>query len=55
MLAKEHPEAIEGEQLFIDVDILESEKAAKDDSINYDGAASDEEDGSGLIGEGVKK
>ena len=39
MVAKEHPEAIGGRQLFIEVDVIECEEAAEDDSIDYDSAA----------------
>ena len=53
MVAKEHPEVIEGRRRLIAVDVLESEEAAEDTSINHDGAASDEEGGSGLVGTGV--
>ena len=35
------------------VDVLEYEEASEDASINHDGAASDEEYGSGLVGAGV--
>ena len=35
------------------MDVLEYEEAAEGDSIDHDGAASDEEDGSGLVGAGV--
>ena len=35
------------------MDVLDSEEAAEDDSINHYGAASDEEDGSGLLGASV--
>ena len=38
---------------MIDMDILDSEKEAQDDSIYHYGAASDEEDDSGLVGAGV--
>ena len=37
-------------QLFIDVEFTESEEEAEDNPINRGGAASDEEDGSGLVG-----
>ena len=40
-------------QLLIAVDVPESEEAAEDTSINNYGAASYEEDGSGLVGAGV--
>ena len=53
MVAKEHPEIIEGRQRLIDVDVLDSEEAAEDDSIVHDDAALGEEDDSGLVGAGV--
>ena len=37
------------------MDVIDSEDAAEDDSTDHDGAASDEEDGSGLVWEGVKE
>ena len=53
MLAKEHPEVIEVRQRLIAVDVLDSEEAAEGASIVHDNADFDEEDGSGLVGEGV--
>ena len=53
MVAKEHPEVIEGTQRLIGVDILDSEEADEDASIDRDDAGLDEEDGSGLVGAGV--
>ena len=53
MVAKEHPEVIEGRRQFIAVYALDYEEASEDASIDHDGAASDEEDRSGLVGEGV--
>ena len=53
MVAKEHPEVIEGRQQLIYVHVLDSEEAAEDDSIDHDGADLDEEYGSGLVGAGV--
>ena len=53
MVAKEYPDVIEGRRWLIAVDVLGSEEAAEEASINHDGAASDEEDGSGLVGAGV--
>ena len=44
---------IEGRRRLIYVDVLDSEEAAEDYSIDYDSAALDEEDGIGLVGEGV--
>ena len=35
------------------MDVLDSEEAAEDYSIDHDSAALDEEDGSGLVGGGV--
>ena len=53
MVAKEHPESIEGRRRLIDVDLLDSEEASEDASIYHDDADLDKEDGSGLVGEGV--
>ena len=53
MIAKEHPEVIEGRQRLIAVDILDTEEADEDYSIDHDGDDSDEDDGSVLIGLGV--
>ena len=44
---------VEGRQLLIAVDALESEDADEYDSIDHDGADLDEEYGSGLVGSGV--
>ena len=55
MVAKEHPEVIEGRRRLISVCILDSEEAAEDATINHDDAAFDEEYGSGLVGTGVTK
>ena len=53
MVAKYHPEVIEGRRRLIAVDFLDSEEASEDASIVHDDAAFDEEDGSGLVGAGV--
>ena len=53
MVAKEHTKVIEGRQRLITLGVLDSEEATEDDSINHDGDALDEEDGSGLVGAGV--
>ena len=53
MVAKEHPEVIEGRQKLIAVGVIDSEEESEDASIDHDGAASDEEDWIGLVGEGV--
>ena len=53
MVAKKHPEAIEGKRRLIAVDVLDYKEAAEDASINHDDAYLDEEDGSGLAGAGV--
>ena len=53
MSAKEHPAVIEGMQLLIAVNVIDSEKAAEDYYINHDGADSYQEYGSGLVGAGV--
>ena len=50
MVAKDHPEVIEGRRRSIAVDVLDSEEAAEDASIVHDDAAEIEEDGSGLVG-----
>ena len=50
MVAKDHPEVIEGRRWLIYVDVLESEETAEDASIVHDDAAEIEEDGSGLVG-----
>ena len=53
MVAKEHPEVIEGRQRFISVAVIDSEEAAVYASIYHDGNDSNGEDGSGLLGAGV--
>ena len=53
MVAKEHNEVIEGRRRLIAMDVLDSEEVAEDASIDYDDAALDEYDGSGLVGAGV--
>ena len=53
MAGKEHQEVIERRRRWIDVDILDSEDEYEDSSIYHDGADSDEEEGSGLVREGV--
>ena len=50
MVAKDHPEVIEGRRRLIAVDVLESEEAAEDASIVHDDAAEIEVDRSGLVG-----
>ena len=52
MVAKEHTKVIEGRQWLIPLDVIDSEDADEDASINHDGAALDEEYGSGIVGEG---
>ena len=52
-VVNEHPDVIEGRQQLISVDVIDSEEAAEDSSIDNDDAALDEEDGSGLLGAGV--
>ena len=47
MVASEHPEVIEGGHRLIATDVLDSEEADEDGSIDNDGAALDEEDESG--------
>ena len=53
MVAKDHPEVIEGRRQLIAVDVLDSEEASEDASIVHYDAAFDEEYGSGLVGAGV--
>ena len=53
MVAKEHPEVIEGRWRLIAVDVLDSKEAAEDYSIFHDDDALYEDDGSGLVGGGV--
>ena len=53
MVAKEHPEVIEGRIWLIAVDVLDSEEAAEDASVVHDNSALDEEDGSGVVVAGV--
>ena len=53
MVAKEHLEVIEGRQRLIAVDVIDSEEAAEDASIDYYGDDLDEEYASGLVGAGV--
>ena len=53
MVENEHPEVIEGSQLLIAVDVIDSEVEAEDTSIVDDDSALDEEDVSGLVGAGV--
>ena len=52
MVASEHPEVIKGRCWLIATDVLDSEKAAEDGSVDNDGADLDEEDesGSGEVG-----
>ena len=47
MVAKDHPEVIEGRRRLIAVDVLDSEEAAEDVYIVHDDVAFVEEDGSG--------
>ena len=53
MVAKKHPEVIEGRQWLIAVDVLDSKEADKDASTNNDDSALDEEDGIILVWSGV--
>ena len=55
MVASEHPEVIEGRRRLIDTDVIDSEKAAEDGSIDNYGADFYEEDDSGLGDVGVIK
>ena len=54
MVTSEHPEVIEGRRRLIATYFLDSEEAAEDGSIDNDGAASDEEEESGLGEAGVR-
>ena len=54
MVASEHPEMIEGRRRLIATDVLESDEAADDGSIDNDGAALDEEYDSGSGETGVR-
>ena len=42
MIAKEHPEVIEGRRWLVAVDVPDSDEASEYASIDNDGAASDE-------------
>ena len=53
MVAKEHPEFIEGRRQLIAVGVLDSEEADEYASIFHDSADFDEEDGIGLVGAGI--
>ena len=53
MVAKEHPEEIEGRRWLIAVNVLDYDEADEDASIDHDGDALDEEDGIVLVGAGV--
>ena len=55
MVASEHPEVIEGRRRLIYTDVIDSEKAAEDGSIDNYGADFYEEDDSGLGDVGVIK
>ena len=54
MVASEHPEVIEGRRSLIATNVIDSEEAAEDGSIDNYGAAFDEEDESGLGEAGVR-
>ena len=53
MVASEYSEVIEGRPRLIATNFPDSDEAAEDGSIDNDGAASDEEDESGLGDAGV--
>ena len=53
MVAKEHHKVIEGKQQLIYVIVLDYEEAAEDAAIYHDDTAFYEEDGIGLVWEGV--
>ena len=50
MVAKEHPQVTEGSQRLISVDVLDSEEASQDASIDRGGTALGEQDGISLAG-----
>ena len=54
MVESENREVIKGRRRLIDTDVIDSEKADQDGSIDNDGVASDEEDASGSGQAGVK-
>ena len=54
MVASEHPEVIEGKRRLVATDVLDYEEADEDGSIDNDGAALDEEYGSGSVVTGVR-
>ena len=54
VVASEHYEVIEGRRRLIATDVLESEVAAEDDSIDNYGASLDEDGESGLGEAGVR-
>ena len=53
MVAKENLEVIEWRQRLISVDVIDSEEAAEDASMDYYAASLDEDYGSALVGSGV--
>ena len=53
MVGSEHPEFIDGIQLLIPTDVLDSEETDEDGSIDNDGAVLDEEDENGSVEMGV--
>ena len=53
MVAKKHPEVIEGRQRLINVDVIDSDEAYEDASIDHYDAYLYEQDESGLVGAGV--
>ena len=54
MVASELTEVIDGRQRLIDMDVIDSEKADEDGSIDNDGDDLDEEDEIGLVEAGVR-
>ena len=49
MVAGEHNKVIEVRRRLIYTEVIDPEEVAEDGSIDYDSAASDEQDGSGLV------
>ena len=54
MVASELTEVIDGRQRLIDMDVIDSEKADEDGSIDNNGDDLDEEDEIGLVEAGVR-
>ena len=54
MVVSEHTQVIDRRQRLIVTDVIDSDEVSEDDSIDNNGAASDEEDESGLGEAGVR-